>query len=464
MATQAEDETDIFGTPITPADLSAMPTAADPGGNDAAWAQALTVAQDAATALADVDLSVMSAAALGEDLLRLRTIIRQLESTVAHAGARFADSGEWSADGARSAHAWLHGRGNDGVIAARTLVERGRFAQSFPSLAAAWRAGAVSGMHLDVLRRLFRKHPRLQDSLLALDEAITVAARACEPAEFHQRLREICHRADPDAVDDADREQRRQTYLHASTFLDGFVHVTGVLDPVLGAHFMSVLESARRDVNSTTDPDPGKPFRDDMGQRPIDDIAETYRPLGQVNLDALRRILDAACSATGDLALPLITGERPIINVTIALESLTSGDATAMGWLERFGLPAATISAALTRQLSCDASLRPLIVDRSGQLVSMAPRVRSIHPALRRAVFMRDVRCRFPGCRGRIDEVHHIVFHSRGGPTVLGNLIGLCWFHHHAVHDDGWSISGRPDGPLEFRSPTGRRATSDPPV
>ena len=116
------------------------------------------------------------------------------------------------------------------------------------------------------------------------------------------------------------------------------------------------------------------------------------------------------------------------------------------------------------RALACDASLRPLVVDRQGQLVAMLPKVRAIHPALRRAVFMRDHHCRFPGCRSRIDEVHHIVYHSRGGPTVLANLIGLCWYHHHVVHDAGWLLEGDPGGRMTFRSRYGRESTSDPPT
>ena len=461
MSSVAEVETDVFGTPISAPSTALNHTASAPA--DGSWAAALAAAETAVDALTRMDMATISAITLGDDLLRLRAVARMVDSVASAAGARFADSAEWAADGARSAQSWLQGRGNDGALSARMLVERGRFVQSFPAVGAAWRAGEVTGAHVDLLRRLYRRHPRLQEALVAVDEAIAATARACQPEEFGQRLRELCHRFDPDAVDEADREQRRHTYLHASTILDGFVHVTGVLDPVLGAQFLSALEAARRDLTISTDPDPGAPLSDNMGTRPTDDIAEAHRPIGQVNLDALGRILNAACSATGDLALPLITGERPTVNVTIPLDSLTSDNPVEMGWLERFGMPSAAISAQLTRHIACDASLRPLIVDRQGRLVALLPKVRTIHPALRRAVFMRDVRCRFPGCRQRIDEVHHIVFHSRGGPTVMRNLVGLCWFHHHAVHDDGWTISGDPDGRLQFRSPGGRRSSSDPP-
>jgi len=430
---------------------------------DARWAAALADLEKSARALAAIPVNELAYAELGEGLLRLRQVTRVVEAATAEAGRRFTASDEWALDGARSSHAWLHGRGNDGYGSARALVERGRFIESFPAVAAAWREGAVASAHIDVLRAVYRRHPRLQSLLIEVDPDIAVVASEYEPMEFKQKLREICHQADPQAVDEADRERRKTTYFHASRVLDGFVRVDGMLDPVLGGQLLNALESARRAL-----PDEPSGAGDDafahVSSPAGHDITGEHRPLGQLNLDALRRILDGAASVTGNLALPLVTGERPTVNVTVPLDALLNEDPATMGWLERFGLRDSALAVSSVRQIACDASLRPLVVDRQGQLVALLPRARTIHPALRRAVFQRDVRCRFPHCKHRIDEVHHIRYHSRGGPTEMGNLVGLCWFHHHAVHDKGWVIEGDPGGRLLFRSPTGRRASSDPPA
>ena len=162
--------------------------------------------------------------------------------------------------------------------------------------------------------------------------------------------------------------------------------------------------------------------------------------------------------------MPLVTGERPTINVTVPVEALIDETSAEAGWLEQFGVPTTMITGAAARRLACDASVRPLLVDRQGQLIAMMPKVRTIHPALRRAVFIRDRQCRFTGCRSRIDEVHHIVYFRHGGETVLSNLVGLCWHHHHLIHEAGWHIEGDPGGRLTFRSSRGRELTSDPPV
>lgn len=430
---------------------------------------ALALVDEAADMLAQIPMEAVVGMGLGEQLVRLRGAQRRLDATGSAMGQRFAVSSEWEMDGARSATRWLYGQGNESWAHSRSVIERGSLSTAFPCMAQAWRDGEVSAQHIDALGRILRRYLTLRAGLLAVDEAITEIARRCEPVEFFQQLRALCHRVDPEAVDQRDRD--RGTGLHVSVLLDGFVRVDGTLDPVLGARFAAALESARRAVQppdvadgapaeGVTGPDPWSAHA--LGESTV--RGRDPRPLSQRNLDALSRVLDAAGAATDDLALPLVSGERPTVNVTVPLDALIDESSVEAGWLERFGVPTTMITGAAARALACDASLRPLVVDRQGQLVAMLPKVRAIHPALRRAVFMRDHHCRFPGCRSRIDEVHHIVYHSRGGPTVLANLIGLCWYHHHVVHDAGWLLEGDPGGRMTFRSRYGRESTSDPPT
>lgn len=413
-----------------------------------ALAHALALAEEAAAALADIPMDAVMGVGLGEEIVRLRSVTRRLDATTSALSERFASSHEWEADGARSAVRWLFGSGNDSWAGTHSLLGRGELMSDFPCMGGAWRAGVISAQHLDALGRVRRRYPALADDLVAVDEAIATVASRCEPREFYQRLRQLCHRVNPEAVDDRDRDQ--PTGLHVSMLLDGLVRIDGTLDAVLGARFMAMLESARRD---------GAASQDSASQGPI-----PPSPMSQRDLEALRRILDAAGAATGDLALPLVTGERPTINVTVPLEALIDEGSVEVAWLEQFGVPTTMITGAAARQLACDSSVRPLLVDRQGQLVAMMPKVRTIHPALRRAVFIRDHVCRFTGCRSRIDEVHHITYYRHGGPTVLSNLVGLCWHHHHLVHDVGWRIDGDPGGRLTFRSGRGRELTSDPPI
>ena len=53
---------------------------------------------------------------------------------------------------------------------------------------------------------------------------------------------------------------------------------------------------------------------------------------------------------------------------------------------------------------------------------------------------------------------------DRGVPVCLTrNLAGLCWAHHHLVHEGGWTIRGNADHELTFTSPQDRKLTSGPP-
>lgn len=86
----------------------------------------------------------------------------------------------------------------------------------------------------------------------------------------------------------------------------------------------------------------------------------------------------------------------------------------------------------------------------------MGRRTRTIPPALRRALEVRDRGCRFPGCGLRFTDAHHVVHWADGGETSLENTVLLCRYHHRLVHEEVWSVEwwGR-DRTAAFRDPGG---------
>lgn len=100
------------------------------------------------------------------------------------------------------------------------------------------------------------------------------------------------------------------------------------------------------------------------------------------------------------------------------------------------------------RRLCCDAAVVRVRHDPEGELLGVGRKTRTIAPALRRALELRDGGCRFPGCNGRFTDVHHVVHWARGGETSLANCLLLCHFHHRLMHEGGWTIrwwgKGRP--------------------
>ena len=85
-------------------------------------------------------------------------------------------------------------------------------------------------------------------------------------------------------------------------------------------------------------------------------------------------------------------------------------------------------------------------------------------PWLARIIRQRDAqRCRFPGCRGPIHHLHHILeWVADLGPTSSSNGMAACYSHHHLVHEGGWTVTGDANTTLTFTSPTGRTLTSRP--
>lgn len=106
---------------------------------------------------------------------------------------------------------------------------------------------------------------------------------------------------------------------------------------------------------------------------------------------------------------------------------------------------------AVVRRLACDASLRPVGVDDSGNPLSIGRKSRTIPPHIRLALQQRDGGCRFPGCsqRRHVDG-HHIVHWADGGETSLDNLVSLCRYHHTRLHLGKYHIEMHGGAPQFF--------------
>jgi hypothetical protein len=125
------------------------------------------------------------------------------------------------------------------------------------------------------------------------------------------------------------------------------------------------------------------------------------------------------------------------------------------------------IPAETRRRVACDAGIlaisgNPPTGDRQANL-SIGRRSRSIPPAIRRALLLRDQGCRFPGCtHTRFLHGHHIQHWLQGGETSVDNVLLLCTRHHHLVHEDGWTIERGEDGSWQFVAPSGEVLPAEP--
>jgi hypothetical protein len=120
------------------------------------------------------------------------------------------------------------------------------------------------------------------------------------------------------------------------------------------------------------------------------------------------------------------------------------------------------VSAEALRRVACDCGL--VATGGDGEALNIGRRARSIPPAIRRALILRDRGCAFPGCtHTAFLHGHHVEHWLHGGETCLDNLVMLCTFHHHLVHEGGWTVTAGAGGVFAFHSPAGTLLAPEPP-
>jgi hypothetical protein len=127
------------------------------------------------------------------------------------------------------------------------------------------------------------------------------------------------------------------------------------------------------------------------------------------------------------------------------------------------------VSAEAFRRVACDCGLLAHGGHDEQSTLSIGRRSRSIPPAIRRALRLRDRGCRFPGCtHNRFLHGHHVRHWLHGGETSVDNLLLLCTRHHHLVHEGGWSLvredgtdAGLHGGEWAFVAPDGERLPAE---
>ena len=333
-------------------------------------------------------------------------------------------------DGMKSMQSWLRGRGRLSAAAAGQLVRNGRALDHLPALATAFAEGAVTAEQVAVVAPAVKEDRRTAAleqglDLAELDQVFTTVAAARDIGQLDRVVQHYLARLDPDGPEPDPTEERGLTL---STFSDGTVVLRGQLDSVGGEKLQAALEAVVQ------------------ADRPKGD----RRTRAQQLADAMVQLADNQLAA-GDL--PFLRTVKPTVVVTITATDLldpATGPASATA---AFG---SLLSAAKARQLACDGSVVPVLVDGDGLPLDVGRTKRVYPPHLRRAVELRDDTCVFAGCGAPkyFCEVHHLVHWLFGGETSLENGALLCERHHTKVHH-GFRIERDPGGRWHTYRPDG---------
>lgn len=109
------------------------------------------------------------------------------------------------------------------------------------------------------------------------------------------------------------------------------------------------------------------------------------------------------------------------------------------------------------QRLCCDAVLQAVIVRPDGTVDQLCAERRSASRQQRRMLAAMYRTCAHPHCEIGFSScrVHHVEWFSRGGRTVIANLLPLCEQHHHLVHEGGWSLAIDGDRRVTWLRPDG---------
>lgn len=340
--------------------------------------------------------------------------------------AEYDRSEAYRADAMGSMADWLIARYG---LARRTANDWVRAAHALEALPAVAGAVASGSLSVDQTRSVIRLATPETDAAVAAD---TVGRSAAE-LEMMVRL------AKAPTESDANEADRRRSLRWRDSPDGNGLRLSGFLPSETGAAVAAALSR----MADQAGPDPVTGVYDHFESRCADALVE----LAGVRL---------AEDADPDRA-------TVVVHVPVEWFDQTAGDGVddAIAAALDSGVPLAVET---LRRLACDARVQ-LVAEGPGHAAMARSAMEHTVPFwLRRQLRRRDGGCRWRGCRRTLGvHAHHIVWFSRGGRTVIDNLVLLCRRHHRAVHEGGWKIEGDPAGELRFIRPNGQVLDNGPP-
>jgi hypothetical protein len=436
------------------------------------------------------------AMALADRISTLLTVARSAEAEIGSLLVEIESRGVMELFGYRSAARLFEHLADIPKSAAETVVKRARaltpshtldgtpIPAVAPATGLAASDGRLSAPMIDTIVGVMTQiPPEHRDE--AEQHLLTFASEAGHKQVAALGARIVAH-LDPDGTEPDETEPATPSReLSLRRKRTGFWELNGRFDDETGARASALLDSLAQRRTSDEGPDLRSPL-------------ERYG-------DAFSDAIDLALNSPD---LPLQAGERAHVMIAVSLEDLKSGLATTIpgdtgakpaagtatvgsaGTMPKAGTGQATfseswtltkatgrratrgtapkagtgratlddlgtISAAEARIHACDCMLIPAVLGTTSEPLDLGRQRRLISTPLRRALYLRDRGCAFPGCHRppRHCQGHHIRHWADGGPTELGNLVLMCAHHHRLLHRSGWQVRIATDGLPEFLPP-----------
>ena len=360
----------------------------------------------------------------------------------------------WAHAGCRSCAHWLNWKCGIGLGAAREKVRVANALVSVPLIRAAFKKGEISYSKVRAMTRVAT--PETQDYLLMIAQHGTASHMETLVRQYRQVVRR----------EEADNQPFIQRTLRHYYDEEGMLVIKCRLPPEQGAIVIEALNAAAdalaeeaKDVSAETLLGVRERMRD--GYNPP--ISNDELPSLNIGYPRAALKADGLCLLAeqflADESSTWSSAERYQVMLHVDVDALAKNPGGHAA-LDR----GPGVSAETSRRVCCDTAVVAIHEDAAGNILDVRRKTRTIHPALRRALQVRDEGCRFPGCTAhRYVDAHHIKHWADGGTTALDNLVLLCRYHHRLLHEGGYGLGVR-DRELLFTRPDGEVLPQVPPL
>ncbi len=367
------------------------------------------------------------------------------------------ESGAWRAVGIASCAQWLAWKCGMAPATARERVRVARALGELPQIDEAFSKGLVSYSKVRAMTRVATREN--EEKLLHTAKGAT----AGQLEVICRGLRTVGQ--EPRAVREVERWVIRKRG-------DGdFVRIEAQLHPDEAALVMKALDALRDDSRvglagngaAVSAPDDASAEASDLeNSSPVSPDAsaeassdEAAPPPRPSRADALMKLADYSLSSPTGAGVAdepkRHGGDRATLFIHVTENHLAGARTAALEDGTR-------LSVETLRRIGCDAGLIPVLTTEDGAPLDVGRKSRSIPPAIRRALGVRDRTCRFPGCdHQRWLDAHHIEHWLHGGETKLSNLVSLCPTHHRLLHEGGFTVALDEARKVRFTDSEGRQ-------
>jgi Domain of unknown function (DUF222) len=352
----------------------------------------------------------LTAAELGEHLIRLRHGIDLLELDFAMGAATFASTDEYEAQGSITPIDWIrHHCKMTGHTAARS-VAAGEQVGRLPATSMALAAGDIGFAHFSLLAGVARAlstqpagatdegEGEVPESPKSFDERpLLELAREHSVGRFGHDCINARHAHDAAAVLEEHVSAAERNRCEFIPCEGGFLALRGYFDPIAAATIKTAVFPLSRRAGVGDD-----------------------RPRARRLADALVEIAGHALDLG---AVPTTGGASTHFQLTASVETVMGLEGAPGGDLELAGVvPAATV-----QRLACDARVRRILLGPNSAVIDVGRARRLPGPAARAALRARSGGCEWPGCDRPVafTNVHHFVHWGHSGVSDVPNLVLL---------------------------------------